>query len=150
MKLSYRGASYEYNHSPLEVRESDILTHNRSTQQHCQTLQENCYALTYRGNRYTTNQVIAALSTPASYTPQELRYRGVKYIKNPVDGTTQLAIALQGEATPETTIAAVREVSSIHRDNLRRILERRLQAARERGDQSLVSLLEAESRELAS
>ncbi|MBF2029905.1 MAG: DUF4278 domain-containing protein [Oscillatoriales cyanobacterium C42_A2020_001] len=149
MRLTYRGASYEYNHSSLEVRETDILTHNRDVQQRCRALQESCYPLTYRGNRYTTDQVAAALSIPALRSTQVLTYRGVKYTKNLVDGSTQLTAEPQKSVTPSTTAAVVREVSRVHRDNLRRNLERRLQAARERGDQSLVSLLEAESRELA-
>lgn len=148
MRLTYRGASYEYNHSPLEVRESDILAHSQEAQR-CRTLQESRYPLTYRGNRYTTDQVAAALSTPASHSTQRLTYRGVRYIKNPANGITQLITETSNPATPSTTAAVIREVSRIHRENLRRNLERRLQAARERGDQSLVSLLEAESRELA-
>jgi len=45
MKLTYRGASYDYNTSPLELPNSDILTHNRVAQQRCHTLQEKDYPL---------------------------------------------------------------------------------------------------------
>ncbi|MDX2229424.1 MAG: DUF4278 domain-containing protein [Leptolyngbyaceae cyanobacterium bins.349] len=150
MRLNYRGASYEYNTSPLEAQESDVL--NRDAQKRCRTLQENAYPLTYRGTRYTTAQVAAALSAPASRTAQTLAYRGVKYTRQP-DGTTQLMPSEQGTleqvTVPNTTAALLKEVARVHQDNIRRNLERRLQAAKLRGDQTLVSLLEAESKQLA-
>ncbi|MDX2241907.1 MAG: DUF4278 domain-containing protein [Leptolyngbyaceae cyanobacterium bins.302] len=146
MKLTYRGASYEYNTSPLEVRESDIFSRNWETQRRCQTLQENAYPLTYRGVRYTTDQVATALSTPASRSTQALIYRGVKYARDP-DGTTRLSTTQV--SIPNTTAVVWKEVSRVHHENIRRNLERRLQAAKARGDQSLINLLEAESKELA-
>lgn len=147
MRLSYRGASYDYNTASLEVRESDIFSHNREAQQRCKTLQENRYPLTYRGVRYTTDQVATALSTPMLRAPQTLSYRGTKYVRN-VDGSTQVAPSAQ-LSVPNTTMAALRELSRVHQDNLRQNLARRLQAAKARGDQELVSMLEAESKQLA-
>jgi hypothetical protein len=47
-----------------------------------------------------------------------------------------------------TKLAARKAIEEIHRENIRRNLERRLQAARERGDQDLIRLLEAESKQL--
>lgn len=144
MKLTYRGASYE--HNPLEVRESDIFSHNREAQRRCQALQQNRYPLTYRGARYTTDQVATALSAPSVRTSQTLQYRGVKYVRN-LDGTTQ--VSLKQEVVPNTTAVVFKELSRVHQDNLRRNLERRLQSAKARGDQALVGLLEAESKQLA-
>ncbi len=43
----------------------------------------------------------------------------------------------------------LKTVSQIHRDNLQKRLAHRLEAARAQGDQSLVSLLEAEANYLA-
>ncbi|MEY2976789.1 MAG: hypothetical protein ACO3NK_11080 [Prochlorotrichaceae cyanobacterium] len=40
---------------------------------------------------------------------------------------------------------ALKNVSQTHRDNLQKRLDRRLEAARARGDQSLINLLEAEA-----
>lgn len=145
MRLTYRGASYEYN--PLEVRESDIFSRNWEAQRRCQTLQENRYPLTYRGARYTTDQVAAAFSVPSVKTSQTLQYRGVKYVRKP-DGTTQLTSPLR-DVVPNTTAVVFKELSRVHQDNLRRNLERRLQSAKARGDQALVSLLEAEFKQLA-
>lgn len=144
MKLTYRGASYEYN--PLESRESDILSRNWEAQRRCRSLQENSYPLVYRGSRYTTDQVAAAFSVPAVRTSQALQYRGVKYIRKP-DGTTHLATSR--EVIPNTTAVVFKELSRVHRDNLRRNLERRLRSAKQRGDQALIDLLEAESKQLA-
>lgn len=148
MRLTYRGASYEYNNSPLEVREGAIFNRSRDAQQRCQTLQERSYPLIYRGVQYNTNQVAASLLTPAPQAPQSLIYRGTKYIKNP-DGSIQLERGMSEYTVPKTTLAATKEISRVHRENLRRNLDRRLQSAKARGDQSLISLLEAESRELA-
>jgi len=148
MRLTYRGASYERNASPLEVRESDILSKNWQNQQQCRTLQENLYPLTYRGVRYTTDQVATALSTPMSRSAQTLTYRGVKYVRN-ANGSTQLAPSTETSSVPNTTMAALKELSRIHQENLRQNLARRLQAAKARGDQDLVNLLEAESKQLA-
>jgi hypothetical protein len=145
MRLTYRGASYDYNTSPLEVRESDVLLHSLETQRRCRTLQQS-YPLTYRGSRYTTEQVAAALAVPASRSAQVLSYRGVKYVRN-LDGSMQPA-TLEGVTVPNNT-AAFKAISKVHKENIRRNLERRIQAAKERGDQTLVSLLEAESKELA-
>lgn len=146
MKLTYRGASYEYNNTPLEVRESEILN-SRSTQNRHRTLQETHYPLMYRGNRYTTSEVVPALASSGAYAAQPLSYRGVRYTRSQ-DGTIVSGVN-EPQVVPATTAAVIREVSRIHRDNLRRNLERRLQAARERGDRVLVNLLEAESEALA-
>ncbi len=148
MRLTYRGASYEYNTSPLEVRESDIFRAQRESQRRCRTLQENRYPLIYRGSRYTTDQVGVALSTPAPCTSQTLIYRGVKYVRN-ADGTTQLAAADRSEMIPQTTLGVLKEVSRVHEANIRRNLERRLQAAKARGDRNLIELLESEFQQLA-
>lgn len=145
MRLTYRGASYEYNTSSLEVRNSDILNHNQQAQR-CRTLQENNYPLIYRGVQYTTAQVAAANSMPIVRTTQTLTYRGARYTRYP-DGT--IGAASERQVVPHTTTAVLKELSRVHDENIRRSLERRLQAAKQRGDQSLVSMLEAESKQLA-
>jgi len=148
MKLTYRGTSYEYNTSPLEVRNTDVLNRHQQAQR-CQTLQENNYPLTYRGVRYTTAQVMAANSAPIARTAQTLTYRGVSYTRRP-DGTMTAATSQrQAVAVPHTTAAVIKELSRVHDENIRRNLERRLQSAKQRGDQALVQLLEAESKQLA-
>lgn len=145
MRLTYRGADYES--SPLEVRETDIYRRHQQPRQYCRTLQESGLPLSYRGIRYTTDSVATALSSPALRTAQTLSYRGVKYVRK-TDGSTGL-VASSVVTVPNTTMAALRELSRVHQENLRQNLARRLQTARARGDQELVKLLEAESEALA-
>ena len=149
MRLIYRGASYDYNQPALEVREGDILRRNQDAQQRCRTLQEASYPLIYRGSRYTTRDVATALAlTPVLRSPQLMVYRGANYIKN-ANGSTGMVTATKATSAPRTTAPIFKELGRIHTENLRRNLEHRLRVAKQRGDQSLVSLLEAESRELA-
>lgn len=51
--------------------------------------------------------------------------------------------------TSETRHLSRSEVAQIHQSNVRERLEHRLQVARDRGDQSLIQLLEAEQRQAA-
>jgi hypothetical protein len=131
MKLSYRGVHYEQNPLSLEVTEGEILGKYRGANWRCHTLQEMPVpqpdrVLKYRGVAYHTNQRVGACQTVA----QSDRPRAIK----PITVTSSLNTRKRLEET--------------HRENLRRNLERRLQAARSRGDQHLINILEAESREL--
>jgi hypothetical protein len=148
MKLMYRGASYEYNQPSLESGEADVLKRHQNLYQRCQTLQEAVYPLIYRGVRYTTDQVADAVASPTLGAPLVVSYRGVKYVRMP-NGRVTLKTVEPANATSRVVNVDLREVARIHHENLRRNLERRLMSARERGDQSLVNLLEAESRQLA-
>ena len=149
MRLIYRGASYEYNSPALESRETDVLRRQQGNYQRCKTLQEASYPLTYRGVRYTTDQVAEALSsTPTLRAPQKLVYRGQQYIKHPtgeIEGVTpEKAVRI-----PNTTAGLFKEVHRVHQENLRHNLQRRLQRAKQQGDQTLINLLEAEFKQLA-
>jgi Domain of unknown function (DUF4278) len=152
MRLQYRGTAYEYNVPTLETSEADINWFQQEQRKRCQTLQEANHLLTYRGVQYTTNQLAVTLSTPVARSNKQLLYRGVSYTRN-ANGTIvsnrPSNAVVSGIAVPATTAGLTKELGRVHQDNLRRNLERRLQSAQERGDQNLVSLLEAESRELA-
>jgi hypothetical protein len=149
MRLIYRGANYEYNSPALETRETDLLRRHQGAYQRCKTLQEASYPLTYRGVRYTTDQVAEALlSTPTLRTPQRLVYRGQQYIKHP-NGAIETVVAEKATRVPDTTAELFREVNRVHQENLRRNLQHRLLMAKQQGNQALVSLLEAESKQLA-
>lgn len=132
MRLSYRGAQYESNQPSLEVTESEILGKYRGANWRCQTLQE--------------------VPVPQSVTT--LKYRGVAYIPGqaavtrPVDVASGRALQQRSVTIPEA-LPVLKEVARIHRSNLERNLERRLQIARRQGNQGLVSLLEAERKQLA-
>ena len=145
MRLTYRGASYEAHNNPLEARESDILSLSQQ-QRRCRTVQEHRYPLRYRGTRYMTDPVATALSTP-SVGATAMTYRGIKYVRE-ADGSTHLD-EFRNCTVPHTTLGALRQLSKVHQENLRLNLERRLEAARSRGDAGLVQLLEVESKQLA-
>lgn len=149
MKLTYRGASYEYNSSPLEVREVDVLRHQQNAHQRCQTLAESNYPLIYRGATYTTAQVARSLaSVTVAGTPQLLTYRGVQYIRN-ANGIVEFARPAKASLAPEAITPAFIEANTVHHENLRRNVQHRLEVARGQGNQNLVNQLEAESRQLA-
>lgn len=121
MRLSYRGAQYESNQPTLEVTEGEILGKYRGVSWRCRTLQE----------------------APIPSSDVALKYRGVAY-------TWGQAVATQRKSvTIPTALPVLKEISRIHRSNLERNLERRLQIAREQGNQVLVGLLEAERKQLA-
>ena len=148
MNLIYRGDSYEYNPSSLEVREVDALRRYRSAQR-CKTLVESNYPLIYRGATYTTAQIAQAFtSTPVSSSPQLLTYRGVQYLKN-ANGIVDFARPAKASLAPKAITPAFLEASTVHHENLRRNLERRLEVAKGQGNENLVNQLEAESRQLA-
>ena len=148
MNLIYRGDSYEYNPSSLEVREVDALRRYQSAQR-CKTLVESNYPLIYRGATYTTAQIAQAFnSTPVSSSPQLLTYRGVQYLKN-ANGIVEFARPAKASLAPKAITPAFLEASTVHHENLRRNLERRLEVAKGQGNENLVNQLEAESRQLA-
>jgi Domain of unknown function (DUF4278) len=153
MRLQYRGTAYEYNTSTLEASETDVYRLQSDAQKRCRTLQEANYPLTYRGVHYTTGQVAAALAVPSVRSSQTLVYRGSQYIRNGdgrlVENQAANGVIAAKVATPSTTAGLTKQLGRIHQDNLRRNLERRLQSAQQQGDQNLIRLLEAESRELA-
>ena len=131
MRLSYRGVNYEYTVPTLEVTEGEILGKYRGTGWHCHTLNE----------------------TPVPRANMELSYRGVHYETNPAAGACgNLAFRSEPLATRASvssrSVAVRKQIDDVHRTNLKRNLDRRLQAAKARGDEQLVSLLEAESKQL--
>lgn len=124
MKLCYRGAVYE----------SAPATDNLASEQ---TLQPT-YTLKYRGRAYTVNPAArsqAILDRP----PVQLTYRGVAYGLN--DALQPRAIAPR----PAANRAAARaQVAAVHRENLYRNVQHRLQVAIEQGNDELIHLLEKE------
>ena len=144
MKLSYRGVSYEHNSPQLEMMTGEV-------------------GGKYRGAAWNHKYL---RHIPVPQPKVDLKYRGVAYSTgDPIDVE---AVRLRREyaqvngATANTTAIAakqmpaksdrqevLKELHSTHLDHLRRNLERRLQVARAKGDNHLIQLLEAESRQLA-
>ena len=73
---------------------------------------------------------------PVPHPPLDLKYRGVAYRTN--SRNTEHAIAATGNP----------ELVETHLANIRRRLEHRLQVAKSTGDERLIRMLEAESRQL--
>jgi hypothetical protein len=130
MSLTYRGSAYEKDLTPLEMEEGAI-------------------AGKYRGQdwKYRYPRHIPRVE-PKLYR----QYRGVSYSTRPVPGT------VEGVELPKIvcTLPLSRPIpieqdglSSVHLDNIRRRLERRLAIARENGDKDLMEMLRKESRDLA-
>jgi len=144
MKLSYRGVSYEHNSPQLEM-----IT--------------GAAGGTYRGATWNHKYL---RHIPVPQPKVDLKYRSVAYSTgDPIDVEVvrlrREYTQVNGAAADTTAIAAkqmptnsdrqqvLKELHSTHLAHLRHNLERRLQVAREKGDNHLIQLLEAESRQLA-
>jgi hypothetical protein len=132
MKLSYRGVNYELTPPTLEVTEGEILGKYQGVSWHCQTLREMHIPrvtpiLTYRGATYSQGQGVGQVASSAVWGAATKPDRPV----------------FSPKAFPVR-----KQAGQVHRANLLRNLERRIQVAKEKGDQTLISLLEAESRQL--
>lgn len=140
MQLTYRGAQYDYHPRNAEtVRETNVYREIRPT-----------YNLHYRGAVYIVDPN-AEPALPVSRPAAHLMYRGLAYTLNggelsPAAVTTRAGVVSKPRV--QTKAAANAEFVTTHRSNLRSNVQRRLQVARERGDQNLVSLLERELQQI--
>lgn len=126
MRLIYRGVEYDYD--PTQHTRDDRFSRFREP-----------ITLTYRGNRYQLDPNRPARSTVA-LQPRELIYRGNHYWVGYPDGKPTL--------TNVTRSKPVATLSTTHRENLQRNLQRRIEIARQKGDNALLTLLEAERRQI--
>lgn len=125
MKLIYRGTTYDYDPTLPKPRNTRF-DHLREP-----------LTLRYRGNvyRFDPRQEVETYQPRASY---ELIYRGSRYWVHP-----------EGEAAPVVKPArSISDLASVHRTHIQENLQRRIAIAREKGDQSLLALLEAEQKQL--
>jgi len=146
MKLSYRGVPYDYVPPSVGITEGEVLGK-------------------YRGLPWREHLV---REVPVSQPSYYLKYRGVPYWSNQVSDTGRVVepqVALTSPVvTPglgiETYGAPVRvrsqrerqrltEVARIHQQNLRQRLNYRLEKAKQKGDETLIHLLEAEQQQIA-
>lgn len=141
MQLTYRGAQYDYTPRSAEaVRETNVFRAIRPS-----------YNLHYRGAVYTVDPN-AEPALPSVHPSANLVYRGVAYNLN---GGKRSTAAVQNRASVGSSRPHFHQKASdnaefvlTHRSNLRSNVQRRLQVARERGDQNLVSLLERELQQI--
>ncbi|NJK40446.1 MAG: DUF4278 domain-containing protein [Acaryochloridaceae cyanobacterium SU_2_1] len=144
MKLSYRGVEYHTSAPPLEITSTETI---------------GCY----RGVPYQRHLYKAVASSSFVYT---LMYRGVEYrtgsypevVVTP-DSQPQVVMAPSPETTALPSLAREQDFSlpifpealsdvagldKVHDAYIRKSLEHRLAVAREKGDETLIQLLEAE------
>jgi len=123
MKLSYRGVNYDKAPSTLEVTEGEI-------------------GGMYRGQNWRY-QYPRHIATPLPI--HNLKYRGVPYGSGqPIATTSAKTDIIRNEREQ-----VLDEWTNLHLENIRRSLEHRLQVAKANGDQNLIQLLEAESKQMA-
>ncbi|NJR39762.1 MAG: DUF4278 domain-containing protein [Leptolyngbyaceae cyanobacterium CSU_1_4] len=141
MKLIYRGTSFDYN--PSRVADMNMGRPDRPHH-----VSSSPYALTYRGQTLLVDptQPLEDVALPRTY---ELIYRGEKYQTKRVAQAICQPVAVTVPATlPRHYIDKAHQLDQIHQANLQENLQRRLKAAQSRGDQRLVTLLEAERKQL--
>ena len=126
MRLIYRGVEYEYD--PTQGRRDDRISRFHAP-----------ITLTYRGNRYQIDPNRPARST-VEPQPRELIYRGNRYWVGYSDGKPTLSNVSRPRQAAN--------LSAIHRENLQRNLQHRIEVARQKGDNALLTLLEAERRQI--
>jgi hypothetical protein len=133
MKLTYRGAQYEYEPSNQEVTEGEIGGNYRGQPWHVHypkhiPVPHSIKNLTYRSVAYSTGRPVAAKS----------------------QAVTRLAAALENNSIWSTRNPdVIDEAARIHLANIRSSLERRLAVAKAKGDENLVRMLEKESKQLS-
>lgn len=143
MKLSYRGVRYDRTSTPVEMVESEGTGH-------------------YRGSNY---HFTYPRHIPVPQPVVELKYRGVAYQTNAAGGATSISPAIraakaavrdvfrpsgldQARSAIRTKQAILSEVANVHRQNIERSLQHRIEVARARGDQNLVNVLEREMQQI--
>jgi len=142
MKLIYRGNTYDYD--PTQARPDNAGGPVKPAPR----LQAP-YTLMYRGATYHVDPTVSQpqSSHPRSY---DLMYRGATYhVDRDAQGNlTALTQSAAASRSKSATRVSQRELSQTHQTNMSNNLQRRLQAAQERGDQRLLDLLEAERQQI--
>lgn len=131
MRLKYRGNGYDLDPVAVDMGEFDTMG-------------------TYRGQncRFAYPRHI-----PVPQTVSDLRYRGIAYHKTETGAVEAIAPVRRGRSESTQTLVNPRrtlmqEVERIHRDNIERRLQHRLEVAQARGDQDLIHALEREMQEI--
>ncbi len=135
MQLSYRGVYYDPTSATLDMLEGETIGKYRGQEwkyhypRHIPHLQPKLYRQ-YRGIAYSSRPFIPKVENSPHRQPNALG--------------NGCPVPL-----PFPRQAAMSEISQTHLENLRRNLERRLEAAQARGDEQLIQLLKQESQQLA-
>ncbi|NER82802.1 MAG: DUF4278 domain-containing protein [Leptolyngbya sp. SIO1D8] len=137
MKLRYRGVEYDYTPPVLEVSESEMLGHYRgrslrfSYVKHVPFPQPEAN-LSFRGASYHTNN--------------HGQVEPVKPAKESSQGSKFMPV-FDSMATARRQL--LQESARIHRENIRRSLQHRIEVAQAQGNDMLIRQLEEEMHQLA-
>jgi Domain of unknown function (DUF4278) len=145
MKLIYRGNTYDYHPELTSDRTAPFKSINSY---------RTPYTLIYRGLSYTVDPNHRAVEAPRP-TSYDLQYRGLTYhVTRDAQGVATMTTKAPGQAQAKAkaTPASLprNNTAKVHKANLLQNVQRRLQVARERGDQELIRLLEAELNQLTA
>lgn len=135
MQLSYRGRHYTHESTPVEMIESGLTG-------------------TYRGQSFP---ITYPRHIPVPQSSHELVYRGVAYRTSTTGSAVPVerkrpAVAVQTKpmVAPSCLIekrsrrVSLTSYETVHRSNIQRRLQQRIEAAKAHGDQRLLNLLERE------
>lgn len=132
MKLSYRGANYEYDIPTVDMMDGEVAGKYRGQNWN------------YRYPRHMTvpRQGNRTIYRSGQHTrePEPKADEVVRVAQNTRDTRAGAAAGVQ---------SAVGEVAKVHRANICNILDRRKQIAAAKGDESLLRLLEIEWKQMA-
>ncbi|MEG4056934.1 MULTISPECIES: DUF4278 domain-containing protein [unclassified Microcoleus] len=121
MKLTYRGSNYEYDIPTVDMVEGEV-------------------AGKYRGQNWNYRY--------PRHIPNPKKYGGTNNTKKrDAQAGDRDAAAARTSATVEYYPTVV-ELAQVHQANICNILDRRKQAAKAKGDETLLRLLEIESRQM--
>ncbi|MGB3496560.1 MAG: DUF4278 domain-containing protein [Elainellaceae cyanobacterium] len=140
MRLTYRGLPYSY--EPLTVDEAETQLRGR-----------------YRGHSYA---LMYPRHIPVPQAALDLQYRGIAYrtkttgeveSRGPVSAMAPATAS--GRSNPSRKgrsagrLTLMQEIGRVHRENLQRLLQHRLEVAKAQGNSSLVAQLETEMSQMA-
>jgi hypothetical protein len=139
MRLSYRGVRYDSVSTPIDMVESEALGQYRGCGFHFTyprhiPVPQPCFELKYRGVSYQTNDSGGVESISLATHSAKAAIRNA-FRPTGVD---------QARSVIQTRKALLGEVARVHRQNIERSLQHRLEVAKARGDQNLVNMLEQE------
>ena len=121
MKLTYRGANYEYDIPTVDMIEGEV-------------------AGKYRGQNWNYRY--------PRHIPHPKKYGGTNYTRKGDSQAGDRDVAAASAPAAAKSYPTVVEVAQVHRANICNILDRRKQAAQANGDERLLRLLEIESRQM--
>ena len=122
MKLTYRGANYEYDIPTVDMIEGEV-------------------AGKYRGQNWNYRY--------PRHIPTPNKYGGRNYTTKRDSQAGDRDVATASAPAAVESYPTVVEVAQVHRANICNILDRRQQAAKAKGDERLLRLLELEWQQMA-